>query len=401
MKKFLLIFFIPILVLIFAYVLIKEKISVNSELNSDQNKIESEIKNGKISFNDTYAESIREVDFINGEADILYGNNNNKKASYKTTNIIQPIDLNSDNISEYPFLISAKYSDDKYISYLLITTKDGRKFSAVDQIIIGDANRVERLYSTETSELAVKCFIGNENSKEAVYLVYSLEDNKIKPGKFNIDINSEPAVKETLTLENISSENSPAEKGKIAIIFNDGPGVYTENILEILNEYNIKATFFVTGKNAEKYPGILAKIKNEGHEIANHTMDNPYIFGMTENSLKDSISDTNSTIKNTVSDASIKWFGSPFNESSEMINSALTKVNLEQITADIDSRDWSGIKAPDLISFFQKEPKVGSIISFNDGVANASETAKALPEIIKSFIKSGLKPVTISELKNK
>ncbi len=57
----------------------------------------------------------------------------------------------------------------------------------------------------------------------------------------------------------------------VAITFDDGPhSKYTPKVLEILGEENVKATFFLTGKNVERYPGIAKKIVDEGHEIGNH-----------------------------------------------------------------------------------------------------------------------------------
>ncbi len=58
----------------------------------------------------------------------------------------------------------------------------------------------------------------------------------------------------------------------IALTFDDGPHPkYTTEILDLLNEYNIKATFFVLGKFAEQYPEIIKRQAKEGHEIGNHT----------------------------------------------------------------------------------------------------------------------------------
>ena len=62
------------------------------------------------------------------------------------------------------------------------------------------------------------------------------------------------------------------ESMKIALSFDDGPSPrYTGEILDILKEYNIHATFFLIGENAQRYPELVRRIQSEGHEIGNHT----------------------------------------------------------------------------------------------------------------------------------
>lgn len=62
----------------------------------------------------------------------------------------------------------------------------------------------------------------------------------------------------------------------VALTFDDGPHYkYTPEILNLLNKYHAKATFFIVGKNAEKNPEVILRMYEEGHEIANHTYSHP------------------------------------------------------------------------------------------------------------------------------
>ena len=68
------------------------------------------------------------------------------------------------------------------------------------------------------------------------------------------------------------------EEKYVALTFDDGPHPrYTPKILEILEEYGIKATFFVVGVNAENYPDTIEKVIKAGHEIGNHTYSHPHV----------------------------------------------------------------------------------------------------------------------------
>lgn len=82
--------------------------------------------------------------------------------------------------------------------------------------------------------------------------------------------NEELSSKEETLVE--KDENSK----KVYLTFDDGPSIYTEEILKILREYNVKATFFVSGENAEKYDGYLQKILDDGHSLGIHTYNHVY-----------------------------------------------------------------------------------------------------------------------------
>ena len=73
------------------------------------------------------------------------------------------------------------------------------------------------------------------------------------------------------------SNPSETEK-KIALTFDDGPGIYTLEVLELLKKYNSKATFFCIGKNIETHPEILQKVIDEGHLVGNHSYSHSKFF---------------------------------------------------------------------------------------------------------------------------
>ena len=66
---------------------------------------------------------------------------------------------------------------------------------------------------------------------------------------------------------------------EVLLTFDDGPSVpYTGQILDILRAHGVKATFFLCGANAERYPELVRRIRDEGHEIGNHTWSHPYLY---------------------------------------------------------------------------------------------------------------------------
>lgn len=68
----------------------------------------------------------------------------------------------------------------------------------------------------------------------------------------------------------------PTHEKVMALTFDDGPSpVFTPEILDILDKYHVKATFFMIGKNMDKYPNIVREVLRRGHVIGNHTYDHP------------------------------------------------------------------------------------------------------------------------------
>ena len=98
---------------------------------------------------------------------------------------------------------------------------------------------------------------------------------------------------------------------KIALTFDDGPHPrYTGEILEILDEYSIKATFFVIGVNAKYYPETLESIIENGHEIGNHTYTHPHVSAINSDSIRSEIENCEEMI-HSLSDYRTKLFRPP------------------------------------------------------------------------------------------
>ena len=101
------------------------------------------------------------------------------------------------------------------------------------------------------------------------------------------------------------------DKKRVALTFDDGPHYkYTAEILDILDEYGAKATFFVVGELAERYPELILRELAEGHEIGNHTWSHPKMKKLTVDSLKQEILKTEELL-NEIADYRPKLFRPP------------------------------------------------------------------------------------------
>lgn len=185
---------------------------------------------------------------------------------------------------------------------------------------------------------------------------------------------------------------------KIALTFDDGPHPrYTPQILDILDEYNIKATFFVVGVNAENYPSAVEAIINRGHEIGNHTYSHPHVSCLNTANLTAEVEKCESAIYG-LTDYKTKLFRPPEGMIDADVRSVLRNLDYKVILWDIDTRDWAHTPPCDIAANIINNISSGDIILMHDYIAHNSPTPEALRLFIPELVKKGYKFVVVSEL---
>jgi peptidoglycan/xylan/chitin deacetylase (PgdA/CDA1 family) len=164
------------------------------------------------------------------------------------------------------------------------------------------------------------------------------------------------------------------KKLRIYLTFDDGPNEYTLKNLETLRKFNLKATFFVVGKNCQKFPQILKEIVKEGHLIGNHSFSHSIKFFVD---FKREIERTREIIKE-ITGIETKIFRPPYGFLHPLLKNYLLKNGYKILLWDVDSKDWKG-KIDQKI--FQKI-KPNSILLFHDCL----ETSLFLPKILENLI---------------
>lgn len=185
---------------------------------------------------------------------------------------------------------------------------------------------------------------------------------------------------------------------KIALTFDDGPDKnYTDEILDILSEFGIKATFFVIGKNCEENPDVLRRIANEGHEIGNHTYSHPHLSKLNRSSLEDEIVRTENIVKD-ITGVKTSLFRPPEGVYSKIIAEASYALSYRAILWSVDTTDWKSPKADKIAQVVMDNTSSGVIILCHDYIAGESNTPAALRMFIPQLIQQGYVFVTVSEL---
>lgn len=188
------------------------------------------------------------------------------------------------------------------------------------------------------------------------------------------------------------------EERIVALTFDDGPHPrYTPMILDILAEYDAKATFFVIGKNLEEYGEVTKRAVREGHEVGNHTYSHPALSGVSRGELMREILATESLIEETIG-TSPSVFRPPEGYCHDGIKEVAGQNGFSVILWDIDTRDWAGGNYRDIAEHVMKRTVPGSIILFHDYIAKNSPTPAVLKEILPRLTAAGYRFVTVSEL---
>ena len=182
---------------------------------------------------------------------------------------------------------------------------------------------------------------------------------------------------------------------KIAITFDISLGEdNTEKILKILKDNNVKATFFVVGVWVDKYPEVLKKICEEGHEIGNHTNKHPDMNQIKKINLIADIEAADEKIKS-ITGNTTELFRCPSGIYNNNILGTIKEINKVCIQWDVDSIDWRN--DGEIIEYRRVISKVkpGSIILFHN---TGKYTPDNLIKIINKLQSEGYKFVIVSDL---
>lgn len=206
---------------------------------------------------------------------------------------------------------------------------------------------------------------------------------------------------ESINDEEVFIKNGSRDKKLIALTFDDGPHPKeTNQVLDVLNKYNVKGTFFIAGKHANWYPNPLVRASKEGHEIGNHTFNHPDITNLTNAQLEEEILKCEEIlIKLTGKKPTL--FRPPYGSyKQEELASIAKKLNYKIVLwTTVDARDWQNPAAEVIANKIINNAKNGDIILLHDYATN--NTVAALDILIPKMMDQGFEFVTVSQIIDK
>ncbi len=186
------------------------------------------------------------------------------------------------------------------------------------------------------------------------------------------------------------------DKKQIAISFDAAWGNDdTEQLINILKEYNVPATFFVVGAWVDKYPESVKQLSDAGHQIQNHSNTHPHMPQLSKTQMIDEIESCNKKIE-AITGKCPTLLRAPYGDYDNIVIETLTELDMYTIQWDVDSLDWKENATPESIcERVTKKVKNGSIVLFHN---DADHTPAALPNILKCLKEEGYEFVFIEDL---
>jgi polysaccharide deacetylase family sporulation protein PdaB len=191
------------------------------------------------------------------------------------------------------------------------------------------------------------------------------------------------------------------KKKLIALTFDDGPdSKYTSQILDILAENNVKATFFLVGLQVAKYPEVAKRIVDEGHTIGNHSWSHSDLSKLPAKARDKEIDKTQQAILDATG-VMPQLMRAPYGAISDSVLKSIHEQDMKHVYWTIDTRDWAGTSVADMHKNVLKNTHSGAIIlmhSFGGRKHALEHTVKLLPTIITELREKGYEFVTVDEM---
>lgn len=168
-------------------------------------------------------------------------------------------------------------------------------------------------------------------------------------------------AKTTTTTKTIS----PKSPGAVAVTFDDGPGGHTARLLDALKQYDVKATFFVQGQFVEKYPDLIRRMHQEGHQVANHTYSHAYLSKVDETTRRLQLSKASDAIEKVLGFRPT-LMRPPGGYRSQAVYQEAGRQGMATVFWDIDTADWKYKEKDYLYHYLLNHTNKGKIILMHD-----------------------------------
>ena len=168
----------------------------------------------------------------------------------------------------------------------------------------------------------------------------------------------------------------------------------TQQLIDILGRYDVKATFFVVGEWVDKYPESVKALADAGHEVMNHSNTHAHFSQLSTDEIIADVTACNDKIE-AVTGVRPTLIRPPYGEYDDHVITAIRSMGMEPIQWDVDSLDWKELSAAEITERVTTKVQPGSIVLFHNA---ALHTPEALPGILEALLQEGYTFVPISEL---
>ncbi len=192
-----------------------------------------------------------------------------------------------------------------------------------------------------------------------------------------------------------------SQTSAVALTFDDGPSEDTERILDVLASHGLSATFFMIGRNVERYPQTARRVAAAGHAIGNHSYSHPIFLYQTPRATRQELEQTQAVISETAG-VRPRLVRPPCGVRTPAYFRAARSLGLRTVQWDVAGFDWKRRSGKRIARAVLQRVQAGSIILLHDGDSDGKhdrrETVAALTLIIEGLSARGLRVAPLSEL---
>ena len=197
------------------------------------------------------------------------------------------------------------------------------------------------------------------------------------------------------TKENLPIYNVQTEENAVSLTMNCAWNADDiDSILDTLNKYNIKITFFIVGDWADKYPEAVKKISENGHEIGNHSNTHPHVNKLNIDKNCEEITKCSEKLKN-ITGKEVNLYRCPYGEYNNTVINAANSLNYYPIQWSLDTLDYTGLTGNEMWNRLDRKLKKGDIILMHNGTKH---TADSLELLIKNIQSKGFEIKKVSDI---
>jgi peptidoglycan-N-acetylglucosamine deacetylase len=194
-----------------------------------------------------------------------------------------------------------------------------------------------------------------------------------------------------------TDRHGPRERRVVALTFDDGPDpVRTPALLDALDELGAPATFFVVGRDVRRSPSIVRRIADTGHELGNHTYHHRYLPFVRRRSVEHELRATDRAIED-VTGVVPKVARPPWGARRPATVRAFTRLAKRLVLWDVNSYDWKGRPAQEIVERVLDRVKNGSIVLMHEAREGGEVTIEAVRMLVPALRARGYVLVTASE----
>jgi peptidoglycan/xylan/chitin deacetylase (PgdA/CDA1 family) len=182
----------------------------------------------------------------------------------------------------------------------------------------------------------------------------------------------------------------------VALSFDDGPHpTHTPRMLDLLDRHAVKASFFMMGRNVERWPDTAREVLRRGHEVGNHSYSHPRLIFMSPARVRAEIERTDALLRGIGVVGPIQ-FSPPHGAKLVILPYVLRQMGKIAVYSDTDAEEWKRPPAAVMVESVMSAVGPGSVIGFHDTAGD--ETLRAVDEVVSRLLAAGYRFVRVSEL---